>query len=57
MYCRLKILPSAGDVIADDPKIEAADILFWLRETPDPWLWAPRTLPALDDTWKLILWF
>ena len=44
-----KFLPPDGDVIADVPKIGAVDILFRLREPPDPWLWAARTLPALDD--------
>lgn len=51
----LNILPPAGDVIADVPKIGAADILFGLREPPDPWLWVPRTLPALDDTCRYFM--
>jgi len=50
-----KILPPDGDVIADVPKMGAADILFGLREPPDPWLWVPRTLPALDDTCKNVI--
>jgi len=50
-----KILPPDGDVIADVPKMGAVDILFGLREPPDPWLWVPRTLPALDDICKNVL--
>jgi hypothetical protein len=49
------MLPPAGDVIADVPKIGTVDILFRLREPPDPWLWAPRMLPALDDTCRYFM--
>jgi hypothetical protein len=51
-----KTLPPDGDVIVGVPKIGAADILFRLREPADPWLCVPRTLPALDDTCKNVLW-
>jgi hypothetical protein len=51
----LNIVPPAGDVIADVPNIGTVDILFGLREPPDPRLWAPRTLPALDDTCKYFM--